>query len=97
MLNFNNYSLYKNTTTNGTYRGYYEPLTLSKDSSDYFIIVTSEYKYKPGKLAYDLYGSERLNWVFTYFNRDKINDPIFDLTEGLILRVPTKERLMNSF
>lgn len=96
MINFNDYSLYKNTEINGLYRDYYKPLSLSKDSSDYYIIVTTEYRHKPGKLAYDLYGSERLNWVFTYFNRDKINDPIFDLTEGLILRVPTKERLLNN-
>lgn len=96
MNNFDSYSLYKNTDSDNYYRDYYNPISLEKDDSDYFIIITSEYKYKPGKLAYDLYGSERLNWVFSYFNRDKITDIIFDLKEGMILRVPTKERLLNN-
>lgn len=96
MVNFSKYSLYNNTETDGNYRDYYNPINLTFDSSDYYIIVTSQYRYKPGKLAYDLYGSERLNWVFTYFNRDKILDPIFDMTEGLIIRVPTKDRLLSS-
>lgn len=96
MINFGGYSLYKNTNTKGEYRDYYEPLDLTFDNSDYYIIITSEYMYKPGKLAYDLYGSERLNWVFSYFNRNKILDPIFDLTAGLIIRVPTKDRLLRS-
>lgn len=96
MINFNDYSLYNNTETDGEYRDYYNPIPLKKDDSDYFIIVTSEYRYKPGKLAYNLYGSERLGWVFTYFNRNIISDPIFDLIDGLVLRVPTKERLLRS-
>lgn len=97
MVNFGNYSLYKNTDYDEYYRDYYNPISLEKDDSDNFIIVTSEYKYKPGKLAYDLYGSERLSWVFSFFNRDKITDTIFDLKEGLVLRVPTKERLLSMF
>lgn len=96
MILFNTYSLYKNTNIDGNSRGYYNPPSIKKDTSDYYIIVTSEYRYKPGKLAYDLYGSERLGWIFSYFNRDKIEDPIFDLREGLIIRVPLKERLLNN-
>jgi hypothetical protein len=94
MANFSNYSLYSNTSNDGVYRDYYEPVSLEADDSDYYILVTSEYNHKPGKLAYDLYGSERLGWVFSYYNRDKINDPIFDLESGMIIKVPAKDHLL---
>lgn len=87
-------SLYSKTNNTSYYRGYYEPLDIGYDSSDMFIIVTSEYNQKPGKLAKDIYGSERLSWVFGYFNPNQISDLIFDLKEGMILRLPTKERLL---
>jgi hypothetical protein len=96
MVSFNSYSLYSNTSNDGVYRDYYEPISLEEDSSDYYIIVSSTYHHKPGKLAYDLYGNERLGWVFSYFNRDTINDPIFDLESGMIIKVPSKERLLRS-
>ena len=88
-------SLYKKTNSNTYYLGYYKPINIPFDSSDIIIIVDSKYNHKPGKLAYDLYNNERLGWVFSYFNRDKINDIIFDLNEGMSIRIPTKQRLYN--
>lgn len=88
-------SLYKNTKNNGYYRDYYEPLNIGFDDTDIFIIITDEYQHKPGNLANDLYGSARLGWVFGYFNPNIISDLIFDLRAGMILRVPTKERLLS--
>lgn len=93
---FSSYSLYKNTDSDTYYRDYYVEPSIEPDDTDYYIIVTKAYHHKPGKLAYDLYGSERLGWIFSYFNRDKIEDPIFDLTSGIIIKVPTKERLLSS-
>ena len=89
-------SLYAKTDNDGYYRDYYQPLDLGYDESDFILIVTSDYNQKPGKLAQDLYGNPRYSWVFGYFNPNQISDLIFDLKEGLILRLPTKERLLNS-
>ena len=89
-------SLYKNTKSYNGFRDYYEPINLKYDDSDIILIVTSEYNNKPGKLAYDLYGTPRLSWIFRYYNPDLISDIIFDLKEGMILRIPTKEHLLNS-
>lgn len=89
-------SLYAKTPNNGYYRDYYVPLDLGYDDTDFILIVTSEYNQKPGNLAYDLYGDARYSWVFGYFNPNQISDLIFDLREGMILRLPTKDRLLNS-
>jgi hypothetical protein len=97
MVNFNDYGIYKYTDTSGEYRNYYEPLNISFDKSDIYYIVPSEYNQKPGNLANKLYGSPQFSWVFMYFNRNTISDPIFDLKEGLIIRIPTKKRLLSFF
>jgi hypothetical protein len=88
-------SLYKNTKVNGYYRSFYEPIDIDYDSTDMIIIVTDEYNHKPGNLANDLYGNPRYSWIFRYFNPNQISDIIFDLKSGMILRVPTKERLLS--
>ena len=90
----NRESLYKNSKRKNGYMEYYEPVDIPFDNdSDYLLLIESDYEYKPGKLALKLYGSERLTWVFTYFNRDIIQDPIFDLKSGIYIRVPTNDRL----
>jgi hypothetical protein len=73
---------------------YYNPINIPFDGSDYYIQIEPKYHNKPGRLAYDLYGSERLGWVFRYFNNNTINDPIFDLVSGMTIIVPTRERLL---
>ena len=97
MTEFNRYSLYKNTKSSNYYRDYYNPIIIPYSDSDIYIIVTSEYANRPGKLAFDMFGSARLSWIFEYFNPNQISDPIFDLKEGMILRIPTADRLMNYF
>jgi len=85
----NKASLYKYTKKNSYFMGYYNPIKIPFDNTDYFLKISPIYNNKPGKLAYDLYGDERLGWIFSYFNRDKIQDPIFDLKSDMIIRVPT--------
>lgn len=97
MSEFNKYSLYSKTNTTNYYRDYYNPITIPLSDSDIYIIVTGEYANKPCKLAYDMFGSARLSWVFGYFNPNQISDPIFDLKEGMILRIPTADRLLTYF
>lgn len=88
-------SLYMNTAATSDFLGYYNPVEIPlDDTTDYVITISSSYHNKPGKLSYDLYGNENYRWVFRYFNNNKINDPIFDLVEGMSIIVPTKERLL---
>jgi hypothetical protein len=88
-------SLYNKTKNYNGYRYYYNDLNIGYADSDIIIIVSNEYHHKPGKLAQDLYGSPRYAWVFRYFNPNLISDIIFDLSVGMVLRVPTKERLLS--
>ena len=90
----NRESLYKNSKRKNGFLLHYEPTDIPFDNeTDYLILVEKEYEFKPGKLALRLYGSERLTWVFSYFNRDILQDPIFDLKSGIYIRVPTNDRL----
>ena len=91
------YSLYTNTESNNFYKSYYEPIGIQKNSTDYYIIIPSEYHLKPGKMSLALYGTEKLFWIFSYFNRDILSDPVFDFQVGKIIRVPEKERLLSYF
>ena len=93
----NKYSLYSETKVKGQYRDYYGPIDIPYSESDFILIVSSEYKHKPGALAQMLYGTPRLSWIFSYYNPNILNDNIFDLEEGIILRLPSKERLLSYF
>lgn len=86
-------NLYKDTQSDDYFLSYYNPIDIPNDYTDYYITIKSKYQYKPKLLAFDLYGDSSLSWVFTYFNRSIIENPIFDLKSGLKIKVPTKERL----
>lgn len=92
------YSIYKNTDNDGYEMKYYNPINIPFDStSDYEITIPEKYDQKPGNMAYDLYGTPRLYWIFAYFNSDIIEDPIFGFKTGITIRVPSKQRLMTYF
>lgn len=93
----NNYGLYKLTNSNGDYLGYFVRPKLSKSSSDYIITISKEYEHRPRKLANDLYGEPELYWVFREFNKEKLQDPIFDLVAGISIVIPSKDRLLSYF
>lgn len=89
------YSINTLTPNDGITLGAYVPLGITPDISDYEIIVDKKYENKPGWLAYDLYGTERLAWVFMVYNPNKISDPIYDLKSGMKIIVPTRDRIMS--
>ena len=94
MVKFDKKSFYKNTSNNGFFLLNYNPIIISYDDSDYYVEIPTKYDLKPGLMAYDLYGNSQLLWVFSAMNRDTINDPLFDFRAGKIIRIPTKNRLM---
>ena len=60
--------------------------TIEDDDQSYTIERT--YAYRPDLLAYDLYGSPRLWWVFAQRNPDQIEDPIYDFKPGVTIQLP---------
>ena len=63
-------------------------------SDDLVFEITPQYTYRPDLLAYDLYSSSKLWWVFSIRNMDIIKDPIFDFVAGTKIYVPKKSTLI---
>lgn len=62
------------------------PFAVEDDDQSYTIERT--YAYRPDLLAFDLYGSPRLWWVFAQRNPDQIEDPIYDFKPGVTIQLP---------
>lgn len=58
------------------------------ESDDILYKVQPQYAYRPDLLAYDLYGSTKLWWVFAQRNMDIIKDPVYDLVPGIEIYLP---------
>lgn len=67
---------------------------VSAETDDPTYVLQPVYMHRPDLLAYDLYGSAKLWWVFQQRNLDKIQDPIFDFVPGLEIYLPKKESLL---
>lgn len=59
--------------------------------NDEAYVIGAKYAERPDLLAYDVYGSTRLWWVFALKNPDIIKDPIRDFKEGTAIVLPSAE------
>lgn len=71
----------------------YRPIT--KEPDDIQFKINSIYALRPDKLAYDLYGTAELWWVFANRNPNVIEDPVFDFRIGTVIFLPKKGTLEN--
>ena len=62
------------------------PRTITAELDDQSYTIERTYAYRPALLAYDLYGSPRLWWVFAQRNPDEIEDPIYDFKPGVTIK-----------
>lgn len=60
---------------------------------DMLYVVQPQYAYRPDLLAYDLYGTKNLWWVFAQRNMDILKDPVNDLVPGLQIYLPKGDAL----
>jgi hypothetical protein len=91
---YNKYSPYR-TTTQTWYLDYWNPITLVSSTTDKTYIIPSAYNLKPWLLAKELYGAERLYWVFSILNPDLLVDPVYDFKVGTKIQIPTNERIQS--
>lgn len=61
---------------------------VSAEPDDYLYTIDPQYSYRPDLLAYDLYSTPNLWWVFTQRNLDVLKDPIFDFVAGTQIYIP---------
>ncbi|MDA9938521.1 hypothetical protein N9C48_00255 [bacterium] len=67
------------------------PVPKSSDDSSY--TIETQYTHRPDLLAYDLYGTPKLWWVFAQRNMDIIKDPVFDMVAGTTIFLPNPAKL----
>ena len=71
-----------------------KPRTITAEADDQSYTIERTYAYRPDLLAYDLYGTPRLWWVFAQRNPDEIEDPIYDFKPGVTIQLPKKDNVM---
>lgn len=91
-VTYSQYSPYSKVTQT-TYLDYNLPLVLYPADSDYDYTIPNQYDVQPWRLANELYGNERLYYIFALLNSDLLVDPIYDFTAGLVISVPTLARV----
>lgn len=82
------------TPVTGDYLDIIVPRQVPAEPDDYLYTIESQYNYRPDLLAYHLYGTDRLWWVFARRNMNTISDSIFDFVAGTKIYLPKKSRLM---
>lgn len=66
---------------------------VSAEAGDILYTIEPQYNIRPDLLAYDIYGSDKLWWVFTQRNMDVLKDPVFDFRTGVKIYLPAKDSL----
>ena len=66
------------------------------DDDDFLYTVEAQYNNRPDLLAFDLYGTPKLWWVFAQRNLDVLKDPVFDMTAGTKIFLPKKSSLQKA-
>lgn len=89
-------SFYALTPIKGRYMGYYVPRPVPAHALDALMVVRSgRYDKNPGNLAFDLYGSDELFWVFGV--RNGLQDLVFDVKRGVTLIIPHPSYIQELF
>ena len=81
-------SPYFTTPTFSEYLDILSPRAITAELDDHSYTIERTYAYRPDLLAYDLYGTPRLWWVFAQRNPNEIEDPIYDFKPGVTIQLP---------
>jgi hypothetical protein len=65
-------------------------------ANDVLYTIEPQYTHRPDLLAYDLYGSSDLWWVFAQRNMNVIRDPIYDFEAGTEIYLPQSKFLRDT-
>jgi hypothetical protein len=92
---YKNTSPWYTTEIKNNYLGFLKIRTIPAEDDDFYYKIESQYAHRPDLLAYDLYGTPRLWWVFTQRNMDVIQDSIYDFVAGKYIYIPKKSKLFS--
>jgi hypothetical protein len=85
---YSKFSPYRRTARDSGYLDLWTPPSIPFQTDDMFVEIQSKYHHRPDLLAYDLYDTVGLWWVFAMRNPEIIKDPIFDLVSGSKIYLP---------
>jgi alpha-L-fucosidase len=88
MAVYSNSSPYFSTPQNNISLDVFIPRTITAEQDDVLYTIDRIYAYRPDLLAYDLYGTPRLWWVFAQRNPDTIEDPVYNFAPGVTIQLP---------
>ena len=74
--------------TSSGYLDILEPRPIPAANNDVLFEITAPYRNRPDLLAYDMYGSKDLWWIFAQRNPDVIKDSIYDFIPGTKIYLP---------
>ena len=92
-VNYSKTSPYANTETFAFFLDVANIPLLPLDPSDTAYRIDLIYEHRPDLLAYDLYGTTALWWVFSARNPNVLQDPVYDFLPGATIYVPKKDTL----
>jgi hypothetical protein len=87
---------YNTNTVSGQYLDLLKIRPIPAESDDILYTIETQYAYRPDLLAYDLYGSNKLWWVFAQRNMDVLKDPVYDMVPGTQIYLPKGDSLSSS-
>lgn len=94
MAKYSDKSPYSNTPVKNNQ--YLDVLTIrpvpARDD-DVLYTVQPQFTHRPDLLAYSVYGTSKLWWVFAQRNMDVLKDPVFDLIPGIQIYLPRQDKL----
>ena len=86
--NYNSTSAYYNTSYSQFYLDVMTNRPIPKDADDLLWEITETYQYRPDLLAYDLYQTSTLWWVFYQRNPNTLQAPPLDFKAGTVIYLP---------
>jgi hypothetical protein len=92
-VNYSKTSPYATTPTYSFFLDIAEIPDIPYYASDVKYQIDAIYKHRPDLLAYDIYGSAKLWWVFVQRNMSVLKDPIYDFEPGTVIYLPKKTNL----
>ena len=95
MAAYSNTSPYYVTPENTISLDFFVPRPITAQEDDVVYTIDRTYAFRPDLLAYDLYGTSRLWWVFAQRNPDANEDPVYDFEPGVSIRLPKFSNLKN--
>lgn len=88
MANYDSTSAYFNTTYSQFFLDVMVNRPIPKLTDDLAWVITETYQYRPDLLAFDLYETSTLWWVFYQRNPNTLQAPPLDFTTGTTIYLP---------